>query len=102
MGRSYTYHVVGETDKHNIIGAMSRLEMAQETAKEARRGNTVVTWHAQTRVGLRMLGTDVLYLPKVARLIPKTKTIICYVCEGDGCPVCRSSGITLQGEERRY
>lgn len=102
MGRSYTYHVIGETNEQNIVGAMSRLEMAQKTAIEAKHGRRIATWHAQTRTGLRILGTDVMYFPVAARNVRRATVITCPVCEGDGCHVCRFSGITQKGEDRRY
>lgn len=90
MGKSYTYHVVGEDTTGRLWGAMSRAEMAQVRAKAERLGDKVIGWNAQTQTGTRILGgewaltTDV----KFPRMVD------CPICERAGCFVCDFSGIT--------
>lgn len=106
MGKSITYHVVGyfpiDGKPEGLVGAMSRVEMAQMIAKLARWEKGPVTyWAAQTAVGERILGgRQEATAERVAPLLPKLPK--CAVCEGAGCFCCRFSGVARRGNERRW
>lgn len=108
MGRSHTIHCIGlavvEEGRQRMFSAMSRLEMAQETEKAKREGLIIVSWYAQTETGCRILGDDMaLYYTVKASDVPQVKGLItCDVCSGNGCPVCRYSGVTVKKEKTKY
>jgi len=85
MGRSITYHVVGTAANGNIYPAMSREEMAQKQHQAAAHGDGTLSWYAQTRVGDRQVEAG------PSRVVP------CQTCQGNGCIVCRFSGVCRPG-----
>ena len=113
MGKSYTYHVIGQSAIYEEGGkqlrqsypAMNRVEIAQVRVKAVRDGHPITVWYCQTRVGERILGDAVLDRDVLA-LLPKMVT--CPVCLGRGhngqwwCPVCNGSGICRPGNERNW
>ena len=87
MGKG-TYHVVGHgqnvNGKVNLYPAMDRLEMEQARIKALDDGDIIDGWTAQTPKGNTILATD----------RKATHIIICPVCEGKRCFICRQTGIT--------
>jgi len=86
MGRSVTYHVVGTADNGNLYCAMSREEMAQKEYQAAARGDGALSWYSQTRVGDRLVESG------------PSRVVSCQVCQGNGCIVCRFSGVCRPGK----
>ncbi len=115
MGRSYTYHCIGQGPIERIDDksyrrreyyAMNRVEIAQETEKARKRGESIVEWWAQTGTGCRVLGDDAAQSwPVLAGDIKLPKLVACPVCRGSGekgCPVCNRSGVCKKGNEKRW
>ena len=113
MGKSYTYHVVGQFTGGDIpkrayqeVGAMSRKEMAQVVHKMAKDGKRPFLWWAQTKVGVKMLGNDLMAesvgVPHsmIARLLPKLAE--CDICGGKGCIICKYSGICQPNDKNKW
>jgi len=95
------YHVVGlahEGSRTYMYGAMTRLEMEQAMRQAAMEGRTIERWVAQTPRGEMLLGG-----PSIdADMLRPIRTIICPVCEAEGCAICRFSGITTERELQKY
>lgn len=113
MGRSFTYHVIGEgpliDGKKRIYAAMNRLEIKQELEKARKEGDSILTWYAQTRTGCRVLGNEnAMSWPIKTEHIPLPKTVTCPICEGEGhngkyfCVICNGSGICKPGNEKKW
>lgn len=108
MGRSQTIHCIGLTGDINghqrMFTAMNRLQIAQETEKAKREGLIIESWYAQTKTGCRILG-DILaeHCMVKASDVPQVRGLItCDVCSGNGCPVCRYSGVTVKTAKKNY
>ena len=111
MSRSNTYHVVGygvarkvvengqEIIRQTVEGAMSRLEIMQLSAYAEKAGRPIITWYAQTKTGIRILGDEAAeFLPVRTGDVPKVKTVECPRCRGagKGCSICNFSGFTTR------
>jgi len=106
MGRSQTIHVVGLGEPgidgaQRMFYAMSRAEMAQQV-EIARRFEhiNIVSWYSQTKTGEKMTERG-----------PSTRLKRCRICNGKArygtvvrydCPVCRGSGLSMPGNEKRW
>lgn len=105
MGRGTTYNVVGyapiDKDREAIVGCMSRQEMAQEIARQAKHGLMITRWYAQTARGVDILGgVQMANAAQVARLLPKLP--VCGCCGGWGCACCNYSGIAKRDNHLRW
>lgn len=103
MGRSVTYHVVGQTAVVDgcfcEVGAMSRLEIVQHRERGMKDGRPIRWWFAQTLVGERILGG---VGPVKDAEVPRVSVVGCPICDGRGCCVCNYSGLTRRGHWRGW
>jgi hypothetical protein len=67
----------------------------QETRRALLRGDKIVRWYAQTKVGKRILGGWNKEGDEIATISPCKGAILCPICAGQGkCSACNFSGIT--------
>ncbi len=117
MGKSYTYHILGETARDEqgsarIYPCMNKREMAQSVIKADREGRPIVAWTAQTAGGARWIDMPGPWIPAKVDSVKLPKLVDCPVCGGrerrtaDGirrhCPVCDNSGKTTRGYEKGW
>ena len=116
MGHTQTIHVIGFSKEENQLRyecqAMSKLEMIQEKIKMEHLGKPLVGWYAQTRAGSRILNNSHPYENVPDSEINHVKVVTCPVCKGKSltqtglvrtyCTICRSSGVTKPGYEKRW
>ena len=117
MGRSYTYHIIGEgtpdaTGAARVYPCMNKREMAQAVYTAELIGLPLVAWTAQTRTGARWIGMPGTWIPAKASSVRLPKLVECPACGGRDrrdengvsrwCPVCNSTGRTTPGYEKGW
>jgi len=112
MGKSYTINCIGYGPEKSEIRngekcitqrmhyAHTKLEIAQEIRKSAKRGEIIEYWGAQTKAGWNMIGTTPGW-PTKTEDIKLPKTVACPRCshlgyDDEGCGICNFSGITTK------
>jgi len=101
MGHSRTCNLIGvaevDENRENLFTAMTLLEVQQEIRKAAKNGEKITYWYAQTKTGLKILKLRRYdEVVKTGDLPQARGTIVCSVCDAQGCSVCNYSGITTK------
>jgi hypothetical protein len=118
MGKSYTYHILGEGTMNDegearCYTCMNKREMAQASYTADLLGMPIVAWTAQTGTGARWLGIPGNpWVPVKASSVKLPKLVDCPACGGkhfkdengvlSWCPVCNGTGKTTKGFEKKW
>ena len=108
MGKSYTYHIIGEgqadaTGSARIYPCMNKREMAQAVYMADLLGLPMVAWSARTKTGTRWLNSGTEYVNVRPETVKLPKLVDCPVCGGrPGCIVCNWTGKTTRGYEKNW
>ena len=117
MGKSFTYHIIGEgtsdaTGSARIYPCMNKREMAQAVYTSGLVSLPIVAWSAQTKTGARWLGMSEAWITVKASSVRLPRLVDCPACVGrrvadergiyTHCPVCNSTGKTTPGYEKKW